>query len=315
MTVFAPKICFLGSWDWANLCNRIARAINAFVGERVARVYTTHAHPFGYPEDMIAGQCNPTELTAAARAADWVISTGDGDYRVFQELLRDLPLKRDVRRGVTHAGTAYRLNASVYNALDADLGARARFIGSDSLYLADGDLCALPYIGTCDLAPALPVLDGTLRVTHSPTAREAKGTAEILLVLERLQAENRYAVDLIEHVPPAEVPARRLRAHVHVDQLNARIGGFGQSAIEAMGAGCLTLADIRHVGPEVAAYIKRPPILDVRNARELEDWLRLLYHERDVLDRLRVESWKWSQRYSAPDAVARYWLLHLNRLG
>ena len=41
------RVLFLGQSDWGNICNRIARSLNAHHGERVARVWTLVPHPLG----------------------------------------------------------------------------------------------------------------------------------------------------------------------------------------------------------------------------------------------------------------------------
>jgi hypothetical protein len=89
------------------------------------------------------------------------------------------------------------------------------------------------------------------------------------------------------------------------------VGGFGQAAIEAMGVGCVVLADMRNVTIDVERFVKRPPIIDVRDPRELEDWLRLLVRDHTVLDRLRDLSWNWAREHATPPAVAEYWLTQL----
>lgn len=301
------QILFVGLVDHANLCHRIARAINAHTPGNVARVFTQTTHPFGYQEDVWASR---EEVEAAAASADWVVSTGDGDYVVLRQLLTTLPFHKDVKLAVTHAGTAYRTTPRLYNRWDTELGARVRFIGCDSLHFAKTDPHARPYFGTCEeIAPELLPAPLRPRVTHSPTIRAKKGTDEILAALERCTAAGSVELDLIENIPPADVPARRRVAHVHVDQLQPDVGGFGQSAIEAMGAGCAVLADMRFVSTRlVNAHSAVPPIIDVRSRVDLEDWIRLLARERDVLQKYREAAWAWSKENSAPEKVAEYWI-------
>jgi hypothetical protein len=131
--------------------------------------------------------------------------------------------------------------------------------------------------------------------------------------LKKLEAEGLYVVELIEGVSAAETIRRRRRAHIHIDQMNPNIGAFGQSAIEAMGVGCAVLCDIRKVVPDVWRFFPPPPIIDVRKGTDLEEWLRLLAANPELLHRYRSAAYAWSAANSAPDAVARYWLYHLDR--
>jgi len=307
------KILFLGRWDWANLCNRIARAINTAVGIECARVATENAHPFGYVEDLILKRDGVDGAVEIAKTVDWIITTGDGEYDFFQRMLSELPLPKDVRIGVTHAGSAYREDARRMNRRDAELGAKVRFVGSDSLILAKGDPRAVPYFGTSDIAPVLTRIDGVPIVSHSPSSRATKGSEKILQVLRRLESEGLYSVDLIEGVSAEEASCRRGSAHVHIDQMNPDVGGFGQSAIEAMGVGCAVLCDIRKVVSDVWRFFPPPPIIDVRKSTDLEEWLRSLAANPELLHRYRAAAYAWSAANSSPDAVARYWLYHLDR--
>ena len=54
--------------------------------------------------------------------------------------------------------------------------------------------------------------------------------------------------------------------------------------------------------------LAKPPIINVRNARELEEWLTLFARDPDVLDRNRNLSLDWSYQHSSPSQVAAYWL-------
>jgi hypothetical protein len=248
-----------------------------------------------------------------AKTADWVITTGDGEYEFFQRMRSELPLPKDVSIAVTHAGSAYRENARRMNRRDAELGAKVRFIGSDSLSLAKGDPRAVPYFGTADLAPELTRVDGIPIISHSPSSRATKGSEKILRILTRLESEGLCSIDLIEGVSAEEAMHRRRRAHIHIDQMNPDVGGFGQSAIEAMGVGCAVLCDIRKVVPDVWRFYPPPPIIDIRKDTDLEEWLRLLAANPELLHRYRAAAHAWSATNSAPDAVARYWLYHLDR--
>jgi hypothetical protein len=308
-----PKLLFLGRWDWANSCNKIARAINAVSGVATARVATENAHSFGYQEDLILTRDGLDAIRPLATEADWIVTTGDGEYEFFLNLIRQLPVRRHVKFGVTHAGSAYRSNSRRMNRQDAELGAKVRFIGSDSMHLARGDPRAVPHIGVCRLGPMNSDAVGRPIVSHSPSSRATKGTEKILPVLERLQAEGLCEVELIEGVSADEAFRRRSRAHIHVDQMHSGIGGFGQSATEAMGVGCAVLCDINKIHADVWRFYPRPPIIDVRKAAELDDWLRLLIGNPDLLQRYRESAHAWAAVNASELAITRYWLFHLAR--
>lgn len=311
------KILFLGFADWAAICRRISSAVNALVGEKVARVVTVREHPFGYePPDWCVETGNLEGLEEFSKEVEWIISTGDGLLEVFTESLVRLPFRKDVKVGVTHAGTAYRSKPDFYNEYDKEVGARVRFVGADSYYLMRGDPRAVPYFGPTEIMVdlILPFTRPTLRVAHSPSSRIKKGTDTILPVLMRMQAAGYFEVDLIEGIPWRKALERRREAQIFVDQMVPTVGGWGMSAIEALGAGCATLADLRNVVPEVYGFFPKPPIEDVRDERDLRDWLKLWCERRDLLVKRREESLTWARAHASPEAVARYFLGHLERL-
>ena len=310
-----PRILFLGLNDWGGIARRIASAINELAGASAARLITLREHPLGYePPDWVVQGGRLGGLMEFASSADWIISTGDGHYEFFQESLDRLPLKAGVKVGVTHAGTAFRQEPEKYHTLDDAIGARVRFVGADSYYLMNGDPRAVPYFGPAQIFEPYP-LPYLLSAAHSPSSQSKKGTALIMSVLTRMQCAGYMEVDLIQGVPWEEAVARRRRSQIFVDQMMPCVGGWGMSAIEALGAGCATLADLNHVVPDVYGFFPKPPIEDVRSPGELEDWLKLWHSRRDLLEKRRQEALAWARAHAAPAAVAKYVLGHLERLG
>jgi hypothetical protein len=327
-----PRVLFLGKRDDANLCNRAARAINALAGERRARVWTLDAHPYGYTEDMI-GDDEPGDLDGTQW--DWLISTGDGDHQALMRMLGRFD-GRASHVAMTHSGSSYRGNPHHYNRVDAVCGATVRFIGADSLHLADANIPAVPWFSTCDgiMPTEEPSSEGEcVVVSHSPSDRAKKGTAEILERLEMERADiardraecldggwegapPAMAIDLIEGVSYTEARARRARSHIFIDQLNPQIGGFGASAVEAMAQGCAVIADIRNV-PDDRTWsrfgLECPPIIEVRSAEDMEGEIdRLLKTEGDLY-LTRKASLEWAREYAAPLPFARYFLRMLEQ--
>lgn len=297
------RVLFIGSHDWANVSNRVARAMNAS-GETVARVFTAHAHPLGYIEDMIRDRRNYRDLYDWAAGADWIISTGDGDYRFLEMATQLLPFKAEVKIATAHVGSAYRQNWKSFNRMDSNFD--KRFIGADLLRFCEDDRRVVPYFAPPGEFVWNFANEGT-RIGHSPTSRDKKGTEAILAVLSRLPVE----VDLIEGVRYDECQARRARCQMFVDQLQPDIGGFGASAVEALAAGCAVFADIRHVSERCWTFFPRPPIVDVRSAEDLERQLRRYMEDREALLDLRRQSFSWANEHAGPRAVSRYWLHHL----
>lgn len=302
------RVLFLGRHDWANLSHRVARGLRA-VGHE-ARVVVLAPHPFGYPEDWVLAResASAGEWREFGASADWLVSTGDGDYVAFGALAGWVA-RVGQRRATVHVGSRYRALHEHYDVVDARFA--RRFVGGDLYRFARADPRAVPFFcppGETVVERVAPVGE-RVRVGHSPSNRRRKGTDVVLPVLDRLRGRIEY--DLIEAVSYPAAVRRRAACHVFVDQLAPAVGGFGASAVEALAAGCAVLADVRHVCPEVDRFYERPPILDVRDADELYAELDRLVGDRAGLDRLRARSVEWARRWATAEAVGRYWISHL----
>lgn len=241
------------------------------------------------------------------------VEPGDGDYPTFRALLEQLELPPGVRMATTHCGAAFRERFEPYNRLDAKLGFSVRFVAPDLYRL--GQSCrvpTVPMLNSCDtLVPVepLPADDGRVRISHSPSDRKKKGSELIIGVLERFA--ERAEIDVIESVSHAECLARRARSQIFIDQLQPAIGGYGVSSIEALAQGCAVLCDYRNVVDDVWSFFPRPPIAQVGSAEQLERAIEQLLDDSAELQRRRCESVAWARANTTPEAVARYYLRHL----
>jgi len=309
-----PRVLFLGRNDWANVSHRVARGMNAAAGTTVARVLVLEAHPFGYREDMLIGRPSAEGWRHWGRSADWLISTGDGEYAAFTSLC-NLIRAHGQRVATCHVGSQYRSQSARYNELDRALGFSRRFIGGDLYRFALEDRRAVPYFAPPDqVAGELAPARERVRIGHSPTNRERKGTSAILEVFEDIETGplgHQVEIDVIEGVSYREALERRGRCHVFVDQLQPEIGGFGASSVEALAAGCAVLSDTHNVHPDVDHFYPRPPIINVADPGELGRHLALLVRDRHELERRRRVSLGWARNWATPEAVGTYWLSHL----
>lgn len=329
--IHIPRILFAGRDDWANLCNRITRGINAFAGRQVARVWTENTHPFGYVEDMV-GMGALEEAREFVKTADWIISIGDGNYDTFAGALLhlrywDTPVSRRPHLAVTHAGTAFRQNPERYNEYDKELKPLIRFVGADSLHLVgEGGAIVAPYWSTSDTIeiaeypPPFDIEHENLVVAHSPSNRNKKGTEAIIQAIRNVEADDYYKdvckLELIEGVSYQEALARRAKAHVFVDQLNPEVGGFGCSAIEAMAAGCVVIADVRNTPADWEIWnsynVEPPPIIHIESPDEIEENLYGFMENPGNLHACRAISLDWAREWAAPMQVGRYFVQKLN---
>ena len=285
--------------------------MNQAVGETVARVCTLDAHPLSYREDMVVARGTHRELFEAAASADWLISTGDGDYKVFEMLRRFLPLRKDARFATCHVGSAYRQAHAEYDRADREMGFHARFIGGDLYRFAKDDPRAVPYFAPPDKITGW-LTDVPRTISHSPTNRITKGTDIIKAVLGGFT--ERASVDIIEGVSYEECVKRRGRTAIFIDQINPAFAGFGASAVEAMAQGCAVLCNTANVIPEVWGFYPKPPIIEARTADELREHLRELLDDSLLLQKHRRASLAWINTVASPRPLADYWFGQLKRL-
>lgn len=305
-------VLFVGRNDWANLCNRIARAITLHSTELVARVVTQSAHPFGYPEDIVLGSA-PQRLEEArelAARAEWVVHTGDGHLAGLAAIAKAIGLRaighRSKRWAMTHSGTSFRSQPSRYWHVNARC--ERVFVGCDSMHLVNRHPGARPYLGPFDGPGRRSVhVEGPLRVCHSPTDPVKKGTWRILEDIAPVR--HLVALDLVEGVSVDEAVRRRAAADVYIDQWAPSIGGFGVSVVEAMAYGVPTLCSVNHCGSEANRWLPLPPVcaLDDSPRGSVGYWITTLHQDRDVLRTYTELASSWSRDVGSSAAVAAYW--------
>ena len=78
---------------------------------------------------------------------------------------------------------------------------------------------------------------------HSPTAPIAKGTAQILEVVEELKKELQFDFKLVQGVSHAEALSLLMNADIFIDQI--KLGHYGMASLESMASGKPTVCYIK----------------------------------------------------------------------
>lgn len=79
-------------------------------------------------------------------------------------------------------------------------------------------------------------IDNKIKILHSPTNREAKGSSYILKALNNIKKKySNIEIDLIENIPHQEALIKYQKAHIVIDQL--LIGWYGAFGVEVMKMG------------------------------------------------------------------------------
>jgi hypothetical protein len=330
--VVAVNLVFLGMHDWANTCNRISRSINKADGDMHARVVTLYRHPFAYPEqdlhlfdsdgrDSRIGMDEPTyyqwfqdrwdEARDILDVADWICLSGDGSYpRVagFLKLFGIMMGDKRFRWARRHPALMFRNNFEYYQKCDREVGMECRFVPADLYRYVKDDPRVRVFAQAQDtFADAPREARGALRVCHTPSNREKKGTAEILAAMTHYDTDRNVDFHLWEGLSFDECYARGNTCDVYIDQHCPHVGGYGGAAMEALANGLAVVSNFSHVIPEVWEMIPCPPILPVRDTHDINRWITQLSADRAFLDETKQTSLAWARRYLAPEFTYAYW--------
>jgi len=168
----------------------------------------------------------------------------------------------------------------------------------------------IPFPAPSDEESAPPARgDGRVRVLHSPSDPEMKGTDRVRLAVESLVARGR-PIDYVEITgrPHAEVIAEIRRCDIVVDQLysDTPMAGF---ATEAAAYGRPAVIG-SYIGPHLAPFVppaSMPPVA-LCNPEDLEHALDALVTDRDLREDLGRRAREWVIRERAPRVVASRYL-------
>lgn len=344
------KVLFICESDWANVSTLMAKAITEHSKIFQSKCICARAHPFQY-RDRHALDYDTCSDTDKARMKEWardvriVIWAEEAfpntNYYSYNApngtflntmLLGNTHLLRTARWGVWHAGNSLRARHKVYNALD-----NLHF----SLQIASPDLVrnalptAVPLIGS----PVVVNMDHVREkweirmkaprvvIVHSPTNYTWKGTAAVRQVAQRL--EKQYPDKMVylevggpygtkENLPATLAIAMRSEGHIYIDQFNSDIGGIGQSSIESMATGMISLCTLQNIGRDVwdkqGICSDTMPLFSLGDSRsatavdDLHDLLRdLILQPRERLRAIGMESALWVKQHFSPFALARYY--------
>lgn len=295
------RILFIGVVDWANVANRVAAGMNAAAGKTVARVFTWEPHPYRYQEDCFS---SADELRDWAAQTTWVISAGDGDYLHFRKVLKRLRFAPDARYATVHVGSAYRARPDRYNEVDAQMFFSVRFIGGDLYRFAADDPTAVPFFAPPHaVLHEVPVLDGPVRVCHTPSTPHTKGTELIKKAVPDVR--------IVTGLSFQECAAQRGYHHIFVDQIND-LGGYGAAAVEGLSFGCAVVGSTALMHSRVSEFYALPPIVSATRD-DVGRVVSELRRDPVALEERRSASLAWARQYATPQAVGNYWLDQLNK--
>ena len=138
-----------------------------------------------------------------------------------------------------------------------------------------------------------------LRIGHAPTSRAAKGSDEIIPVLQELSRKGRVEIALIERLPYDAAIALKGSCDLFVDQIGDL--GYGINALEALAMGIPALSCL---APGFAEAYPDHPFVEV-NAGNLMQELERLLDDGDYRRHLSLAGPQWVARHHDARAVVQ----------
>ncbi len=151
-----------------------------------------------------------------------------------------------------------------------------------------------------------------LRVAHSPTRRTAKGTADIIAAVKRLQRRLNFEFILIEGVSHARCMELKATCDVGIDQIGNYAGtGYGRSGLEFLALGIPTVTEI----PEgYEGLLPGHPFVKATK-QDFEDVLGRLLRDAQLRKRVRRASIAWVRDFPHPRRIMERIYGEYRRLG
>ena len=146
-----------------------------------------------------------------------------------------------------------------------------------------------------------------LKIVHAPSQRGAKGTKDILTVVEEIKHDFPYKIEftLIEGIKNSEAVKIYEQADILIDQI--LIGWYGALSVEAMKAGCAVMVyiredDLQYVPTNMHEDIKKTFINCNKN--NLYEKIAEIIENPDDLKKYNKYSYEYVNTWHSPEYVA-----------
>ncbi|MEO0128729.1 MAG: hypothetical protein ABIL02_00625 [candidate division WOR-3 bacterium] len=151
-----------------------------------------------------------------------------------------------------------------------------------------------------------------LVVGHSPTRRTAKGTNEIIEIVEKLKKKIKFEFLLIEGVSHKKCMELKSTCDIGIDQIGNYAGtAYGRSGLEFLALGIPTITEI----PEEYEYLLPGHPFINANKKNLEEVLYNLLTDPELRHKKRIEGLKWVKEFPNPERVIGLIYKEYQRLG
>lgn len=139
-----------------------------------------------------------------------------------------------------------------------------------------------------------------LRVGHSPTRRSAKGTPDIIRIIERLKKRIDFEFVLIEGVSHKRCMELKRTCDIGIDQIGNYAGtGYGRSGLEFLALGIPTITEIPS---EYEPLLSNHPFVNA-NLKDFEDLLARLLTDRAYRQGKIEQGLTWVREFPHPKRI------------
>lgn len=147
-----------------------------------------------------------------------------------------------------------------------------------------------------------PENDGIMKIVHSPTNRQYKGTEVILSVIEKIMKEKKIEFILLEGKPRSEVLQIKSTCDVSIDQVGGTMGGtgYGKAGLETLGMGIPTITNMTK---DYAEWLPENPFVVANDAKELYAKLSELIQNQQLRKEKGETGKEWVKKYHSYESV------------
>ncbi len=151
-----------------------------------------------------------------------------------------------------------------------------------------------------------------LRIGHSPTRRTAKGTADIIEIIEQLRKKIEFEWVLIEGVPNWKCIEIKKTCDIGIDQIGNYAGtGYGRSGLEFLALGVPTITE---TPSDYDRLLPGYPFVNA-NKHNLSDVLYRLLTDTQWRQQLRKKGLNWVREFPNPHRIMAEIYGQYKRLG
>jgi glycosyltransferase involved in cell wall biosynthesis len=155
-------------------------------------------------------------------------------------------------------------------------------------------------------------------ITHSPTNRAVKNTAELIHAVESIKEKHPHVeLDLIENVSFEDSLARKSKSNIGFDQMQLRDGYYCLSSIENSALGLVNIVHLNDFSRKKiieTTGTNRLPWYDVTSEDQLIEVLDGLIRDKGRLYEEQAETAKWIRQYWHPKNLVHFLIDELENL-